>query len=412
MKILPYIYLFYMFVSLYFFFFYVILYKRNKERLYEVPKIKKRYTISVLIPAWNEEGTLRGTVESVIGSARGYPLKEIIIINDASTDGTLRLARELAGKYSIVRVLNNKRNLGKAGGLNRAIPLVRGELIAVVDSQSYLERDSIKNLIGFFEEQRVGVATAKILVRHKVKFLEKLQALEYAVIAFTRKMLGFIDCIYVTPGPLSIYRKEVLLEVGGFDTKNLTEDIEMTWRIVSRGYSVRMGLSSHVETVTPNKFKKWWRQRNRWNMGGLQCLIKYKKMMFNKENNMLGMFIVPYFALTLFLGLLGLGIFIYLTIRNMLSSILYTKYTIAAGSSLITLNDFYFTATVLNFLGIALFIASLIFTIIGLRAIKQEGVKIYSPPLMAAYLLIYLTIYPIILINSIIRLIRGDVKWW
>jgi poly-beta-1,6-N-acetyl-D-glucosamine synthase len=412
MKVLPIIYLAYMFISLYFFFFYVILYRRNKSRLHEVLPIKKKYGLTIMIPAKDESETLKETVISVINASKSYPIKEIIIINDGSTDNTLKIARGLEQEYGQIRVLHNPVSLGKAGSLNRAIKIATTELVAVVDSQSHLERDSIKNLIGFFNEENVAVATGKILVRRKENFLEKLQALEYAVIAFTRKMLGFVDAIYVTPGPLSIYRKKVLLEVGGFDTKNLTEDIEMTWRIVSRGYDVRMSLESNVETVTPRSLKKWWRQRNRWNMGGLQCLIKYRHMIFNKNHKMLGMFIVPYFALTLFLGLVGMGIFIYLTMRNMLSSLLYTKYTIAAGSSLITLNDLYFTATILNMLGIALFVASTIFTIIGLRTIRPSGVKIYSPPLMGAYLLIYLTIYPVILINSIIRLIKGDVKWW
>ncbi|MEK6919382.1 MAG: glycosyltransferase family 2 protein [Nanoarchaeota archaeon] len=411
MAILPYIYLGYMFISLYFFFFYVILYHRNKKNLYATPEITKNYEVSVMIPVWNEEKTIVGTVESLIKSTEGYPIKEIIIINDNSTDKTSEIINRLEKKYPIITVINNEKNLGKAGALNRAIGITKTELVAVIDSQSFLEKDSIKNLIGFFDEEKVGVASAKILVRKKDNFLEKLQALEYAVIAFTRKMLGFIDCIYVTPGPLAIYRRKVLLEVGGFDKKNMTEDIEMTWRVISKGYQVRMNLDSHVETVAPNKIKDWWRQRNRWNMGGLQCLIKYRKTIFNKNYNMLGLFIVPYFALTLFLGLFGMGIFVYLITRNILSSVLYTKYTIAAGSSLLTLNDFYFTATVLNFLGIALFLASTIFTIIGLRTIRPAGVKIYSPPIMGAYLLVYLTIYPVILINSIIRIIRGDLRW-
>ncbi len=411
MKILPWIYLGYMFVSLYFFFFYIILYNRNRKEIYASPRITKRYGVSVLIPAWNEQDTLEGTVVSVINSARGYPVNEIIIINDASTDRTKEIAEGLARKYRIVRVLNNEKNMGKAGGLNRAIPLTKSELVAVVDSQSYLEIDSIKNLIGFFDDPRVGVATGRILVKKRENLLEKLQALEYSIVAFTRKMLGFVDAIYVTPGPLSLYRRRALIEARGFDTKNMTEDIEMTWRLISKGYIVRMSLNSHVETVTPNKLKKWWRQRNRWNMGGLQCLRKYRRFMFNKKYNMLGLFIVPYFTLTLLLGLIGLGIFVYIAVRNVLSNLLYAKYTIAAGSSLISLDNLYFTVNVLNFLGIALFVLGVIFTLIGLKIIRPKGVKIYSPPLLAAYIIIYLTIYPIILISSIIRLARKDVGW-
>ena len=293
-RILPYVYLTYMFISLYFFFFYMILYHKNKKKLYENPPIKTKRDLTVLIPAWNEESTLAGTVESI--EASDYDVRRIIIINDSSTDSTQAIAERLASKYSNITILNNKKNLGKAGSLNRAIGMVTTELVAVVDSQSYLEVDSISKLMGYFENPKVGVATAKILVRNKGKLLERLQALEYSIIAFTRKLLGFVDCIYVTPGPLSIYRMTAIKQTNGFDTKNMTEDIEMTWNLISKGWKVEMNLNSHVETVTPNKIKKWWRQRNRWNMGGLQCLLKYKHTVMNKTYGMLGLFIVPYFT--------------------------------------------------------------------------------------------------------------------
>jgi len=410
MALLPYIYLFYMFVSVYFFFFYMIIYMRNRKELYTNPGITKEYELTVITPAWNEEETIRGTIESIENS--DYPIKELIIVNDASTDNTLKIAQELARKYSNIRIINNEKNLGKAGSLNKAIRTIKTELMAVVDTQSFLEKDSIRKLIGYFDDPKVGVATAKILVKNKKKFIEKMQALEYTIIAFTRKLLGFIGCIYVSTGPLSVYRTEAVKKVGGFDRKNLTEDIEMTWKLVYHGYEVRMNLNSHVETVTPDKFKKWWRQRNRWNIGGLQCLLKYKHTLFRRGYNMLGWFIVPYFATTLFLGVLGLGIFGYLITRNFLSTLFFTKYTLVAGSSLVTLNEFYFTATVLNILGLGIFILGIVLTITGLRTIKIKGVRVYSPVLLTAYLLVYLSIYPIILINSIIRIIRKDYKWW
>jgi len=409
-EILPYVYLGYMFVSLYFVFFYLITYASNRKRIYEFPKITKKYSISIVIPAWNEEETLKGTVESVVKSK--YPIKKVIIVDDCSTDSTLEIAKKLEKKYKNVKVLHNEKNLGKAGSLNRGIKYTDTELVAVIDCQSYLEKDSISKLIGFFDDPEVGVASAKILVKRKKNILEKLQSLEYAVIAWTRKLLGFADCIYVTPGPLSVYRRKAVLKVGGFDTKNMTEDIEMTWKLVYHKYKVKMSLASHVETVTPRTIRKWYRQRQRWNMGGLQCLGKYKKVIFSSGHNMLGLFIIPYFALTLLLGVVGLGIFSYLVIRRFFLTTLYTKYAFLANVPVVTLNDFYFTSSVLNYIGVVLFVLGLFFTIFALKTIKPKGINIYSPILLLIYLLIYLTAYPIILLISLVRIARGDYRWW
>ena len=72
-----------------------------------------------------------------------------------------------------MRVIHNKKNLGKAGGLNKGIKAAKGELIAVVDTQSYLEKTSLSKLVGFFDNPKVGVATGKILVKNKNKLIGK-----------------------------------------------------------------------------------------------------------------------------------------------------------------------------------------------------------------------------------------------
>ena len=66
------------------------------------------------------------------------------------------------------------------------------------------------------------------------------------------------------------------MEIGLFDTKNMTQDIEIVWRMHNFGYKARMCLATQVYTSTPSKFRQWWKQRVRWNMGGTQCLIKHR----------------------------------------------------------------------------------------------------------------------------------------
>ncbi|MBI2449805.1 glycosyltransferase [Candidatus Pacearchaeota archaeon] len=406
MAILPYIYLGYMFVALYMLLLFIFIFLKNQDKFHYYPETKKKYTISVIIPAYNEESSIESTVNAV--SKSNYPIEEIIVINDGSTDKTSQVLDSLSKKMPILKVIT-KKNSGKADSLNKGIAVARGELIAVVDSDSYPKPDAIEKMIGYFNNKNIGSVTSTILVTNKEKFIEKLQAIEYAIIAWSRKLLEFIDGIWVTPGPLALYRKDIVLKIGGFDTKNLTEDIELTWRLVHYGYKIRMATPAVVYTTVPTRFKHWFKQRIRWNMGGLQTLWKYKKDVLTKG---LGSFIIPFFTISLFLGVFGIGVFLYVSTRNIIKNYFYTTYSFQAGSDLLRLDQFYITPTVLNVFGIFMFFLGLFFTIFALNYIKQhEFLKKKNAFVFMFYLIIYLTIYPFLLIASFYKFITRNYSW-
>ncbi len=402
------VYLFYMFVALYFLLLFIMTFLFNRRELFYVPKISKDYTLSVLVPSYNEEKSLEGTVESLLKSDYKNIL-EIIIINDGSSDNTLKIAKRLKDTYEIVKVLD-KPNSGKADSLNKAIKFARGELIAVVDADSYPSENAISSMIGFFDEGDVGAVTTRVQVRNPKKFIQKLQSIEYKVIAFTRKMLGFLDAIYVTPGPLAIYKKSALEKIGGFDTKNMTEDIEATWHLIHDGYKIRMSFAPKVLTVAPDTFKKWFKQRIRWNIGGFQTISKYKGCFFKK--GMLGSFILPFFVVSLVLGVVGLAIFIYRFSRRVLVYYLSTKYTLEAEVALLVLEDISIHPSVLHLFGICLFFAGLAFVLFALNKV-EDRLKIKRENIFTVlfYSLIYALLYPIILITSGYKLLKGEYSW-
>ncbi len=405
-SILPYIYLGYMFIALYMLLLFIFIFLKNKGKFYDYPKTNKKYSISAIIPAYNEEESIEKTVNAVYKS--NYPITEIIVVNDGSTDKTGIILRELSKKIAILKVIT-KKNSGKADSLNQGIKISKGELIAVVDSDSYPMPDAIEKMVGYFNDNKIGSVTSTILVTNKEKFIEKLQAMEYAVIAWSRKLLEFIDGIWVTPGPLALYRKDIVQKVGGFDTKNLTEDIELTWRLVHHGYKIRMSSPALVYTTSPSRFKHWFKQRLRWNMGGLQTLWKYKKDVITKG---LGSFIIPFFTISLFLGVFGIGVFLYVSTRNIIKDYFYTTYSFQAGTDLLRLDEFYITPTVLNIFGITMFLFGLFFTIFALSYIKQhEFLKKKNAFVFMFYLIIYLTIYPFLLVTSFYKFITRDYKW-
>ncbi|MEK6872620.1 MAG: glycosyltransferase [Nanoarchaeota archaeon] len=406
-EFLPYVYLAYMFISLYMLSFFLILYFRNKNRFFDYPKPKKNYSVSFIVPAYNEESTVKETIKHIFDI--DYDIKEVIVINDCSTDNTKKIVEKLLEKYSNLKLINNEKNLGKAGGLNKGWKVANGELIAVVDADSFPQKDSLKKMVGFFDDEDVGAVTCPVLVRNKNKFWEKLQAIEYIAISFGRKLLEYVDAIYVTPGPLALYRKKALEDINGFDNDNLTEDIEATWHLAHNGWKRKMSLGASVTSQVPNKINLWWKQRRRWNVGGLQCIKKYKRVIGKK--GMLGAFIIPFFIINLFLGVIGLSIFFYLLTTRIISNYLLTKYSIIADTPLITLEEFYITPSILNYLGIVLFLFGLLFVLFTLSILNEKIKKKENLFNIPFYLIFYLILYPFIMINSLWHFAKRKRIW-
>ena len=230
------------------------------------------------------------------------------------------------------------------------------------------------------------------------------------MIKFSRKLLEFIDSIYVTPGPLAIYRKTAFDEVGGFDEDNLTEDIEITWNMQAHDWKVRMCIPSRVYTVAPSKINAWLKQRNRWNMGGLQTIFKYKKVLLQRKG-MLGAFILPFFVLSWLLGLFGIFILGYRITRKFIVDYLSTKYSIGAQTTILAFREINLTPHVLVFLGLVLFLFGLFFTLIALLNVKEKQYNRVGVFTLGFYLIFYLLAYPIILIISLTKFLKRKRAW-
>ncbi len=407
MEWLIWFYLFFIFVSLYFTFLFLIIFWKNKTTLFVAQEKRDLPKLSVLIPAYNEEDTIEGTIQAVLDVEYPKNLMEVIVINDGSTDKTL----ELASKSENVKVLN-KKNGGKADSLNEGLKIAKNELIVVVDADSYPSKDSFLKMVHYFSDEKVGAVTSCIMVKEPKKLIEKLQATEYMFIAFARRLLDYIGSIYVTPGPLSIYRKKALLEVGGFDTKNLTEDIEIAWNLLKNKYDIRMALDARVYTKCKSNLRSWWKQRVRWNVGGLQTIFKYKNFILKKRFNMFGLFVTPFFIFSWILSLLGLFIFGYVLFERILFSILLTSSTYASGSGLdLSLNTFKFNPTVFFFFVMALFLMTLFYVVCCFSVMGRRLVNLRTGFVLLVYLLLYLSISPLIHIHAIIRFSMGNFQW-
>lgn len=390
--------LIFVFVGIYFTFLFILLFFANKKRMLKIPKLKSFPSISIIIPAHNEQENIKETIENV--KKLRYPRKkEIIVVDDGSTDKTFEIAKKIKG----IKVFKKKRG-GKASALNFGIKKAKGEIIACVDSDSYPEKDALLKTVPFFEKN-VGAVTTSVFVKNAKGLLERLQEIEYVMIAWSRKLFEFLDAIYVTPGPMSLYRKDILEKIGGFDEKNLTEDIEIAWRLTKHNYKIKMALDAKVYTSVPKTIKKWWKQRLRWNIGGLQTTSKYFHLFMKKEFGKLGTFLLPLFSISYVLSMVGILFLSYIAFN--LARYLIGSYVFGFNP----IRPFYFIPDMFYFFAAIGFILSIFYINLNFKTMKNVVELPRKIRDFLLYIFVYICIFPFNLLHSSVKFFTKKYEW-
>jgi len=199
-------------------------------------------------------------------------------------------------------VLINKRNQGcKAAPVNAALKLADTDLFGCVDADSTVDKNSLKLMIQYFDDPKTASVITAVKVSDPRNLWERLQRMEYIMAILSRKLRASINTLAMTPGVLSVYRTDVLKQVGGFDQKNITEDFEIALRLRYHNYNIMIEPRAITYTKVPDTLRSLWRQRIRWYRGYIFNHIKYKDMFFNKKYGLLGYFQLP-------LNILGIGL--------------------------------------------------------------------------------------------------------
>lgn len=287
----------------------------------EVEWLEKWPSITLVIPAYNEEESIGMTIESCLSVDYPRDKMEVIVVDDGSTDKTEERAREYE-ENDVVTVISQK-NKGKGGALNTGLENASGKFMACVDADSRIMETSLKNMVSQFDQDTAAVASA-MKAYEPSNMVQKVQWFEYIVGIFTRSIMSIINAIHVTPGPLSVYRREVLEEVGGFDEESLVEDQEICFRLQKNQWKVKSSRKGEVYTIVPQNFKELYHQRKRWYRGSIENLIKYREMMFNSDYGDFGYFGLTSKVLTGVLSMMAVLIITYVTalpIYNILHNI-------------------------------------------------------------------------------------------
>ena len=255
--------------------------------LLEKKEISKKHwkilpPVSVLIPAYNEEDSIKETIKSVLNLDYPKDKLKIIVINDGSKDNTKEIVENLVKQNSNL-ILINQKNGGKANALNNALKQIDSEFIATLDADSFVIKDTLKNLLPYFYDEEIAAVLPSMKIKDPKNVLQRMQRIEYTINTFFRMLNERSNCIHVTPGPFSLYRTSVLKKLKGFDENCITEDLELAVRIQKNNYKILQTYDAEVYTLPPKTIKGLFYQRKRWYKGGFLACLKHKDLMFNKD---------------------------------------------------------------------------------------------------------------------------------
>lgn len=296
--------------------------------------------VALLVPSFNEQEVIVATVEALMDLR--YPEKEVIVIDDGSTDQSLdrliarfglkrmdliyRPVLQASTPYAFFHnpeipelLVIAKPNGGKSDALNVGINMSRSPYFCTVDADSIVERDALLRLIAPIVHSNVNtivsggvvrIANGCIVERGKVveiglpkSWIERCQVVEYIrTFLFGRPGWNFLRANFITSGAFCLLQKEAVVLAGGFGTDTVTEDIDMIaslhefMRKKKWKYNMVFTTDPVCWTECPKNFDMLARQRRRWQLGLMQTVMKHDKMIFGFRYGLLGMISMPFHA--------------------------------------------------------------------------------------------------------------------
>ncbi|HDQ06803.1 MAG TPA: glycosyltransferase family 2 protein [Candidatus Bathyarchaeota archaeon] len=235
-------------------------------------------SITIVVPAHNEEKVIERCIEAILEI--DYPKKEVIVVDDGSKDKTYRLATNYRPKG--VMVLRRDKAGGKSAALNTGILVAKGEIIITCDADSLIGRGALRRIARRFQDSSVSAVAGNVKVLNRTNLVTNCQALEYVVNEnIYRRVFDIFGVVPVVPGPLASFRKRSLKEIGFYDRDTLTEDFDITIKLLKTQKIVQALSDANVYTEAPSSWKDFIKQRTRWNRGTFQTVIKHRNVFGN-----------------------------------------------------------------------------------------------------------------------------------
>ena len=253
--------------------------------------------VSLIIPAFNEEQCIHRSLAAL--RHLNYPAFEVIVVNDGSTDFTFSLIER-----AFVKCIQLRRNQGKAAALNAGIARARGDIVVFSDSDSWLDPMALRYLVAGFADASIGAVAGTVEIARPTSLLKRWQSIEYIYGQFMVKVaqIGSGSTVAICPGPVCAYRRDLLLAIGGFKGRTLTEDFDATLMIIRQGYRVVYAPRALAYTEAPSSWNELKSQRLRWCRGHLQVVRQHRGLLGTRQAGALSIYWLPIYYLLLGYG--------------------------------------------------------------------------------------------------------------
>ena len=247
--------------------------------------------VSVVVPAYDEEQVVVRTVESLL--AQRYAGLEVIVVDDGSPDRTAQVVAAAFRGHPGVRLVRQP-NGGKASALNLGVAQATGEIVVAVDADTLLAPGAIEALVAPLADARVGAVAGNAKVGNRINLVTRWQAVEYVTSQnLDRRAFALLNCITVVPGAVGAWRRQLVLDAGGFSDQTMAEDQDLTLALLARGWRIAYADNAVAYTEAPDTLQGLSRQRFRWSFGTLQCAWKHRGALFRRHHGALGFVALP-----------------------------------------------------------------------------------------------------------------------
>ncbi len=260
----------------YFFFLYHFFISKNKNKI----KINYFPKVSIHIPVYNDRVVYRA-IESALNQDYPKDKYEIIVIDDSTDIETRKIIDKYKDKIKILR--RNERRGFKAGALNDALKISNGEIIVVLDSDWKIPKNFLKRIVQHFKDEKVAIVQSKMIIENFKKsaiskFASILQSIYYLVLM---PIYNFNNTAFCAGGGSAI-RKKVLEEVNGWNEKSITEDADLSIKVLLKGYKIVYDDKIYGKALAPEKLQHFLKQQARWTFGLTKTYIEnFRKIWFS-----------------------------------------------------------------------------------------------------------------------------------
>lgn len=367
--------------------------------------------VTITVPAYNEGENVAKTVESLL--KLNYPKDKLflILVDDGSRDNgkTWEVMKRYEG-HPQIKVFT-KENGGKYTAQNLGLEHTTTPFLGCLDSDSMVDPEALNRIMSYFLEDSNVMAVAPTIVSNtESNIVQRAQKADYELQIYVKKMLSFVNAIHVTPGPFSIFRKEVFDKIGPYRHAHTTEDQEIALRMQHNHMKIEHAPDAYVFTNTPKTVKALYKQRARWIYGFIQNARDYRHLFFRKKYGNVGFITLP----SGFISVISVVFLFSFSVYNLIMYIKNKSLTLSAiglnfGSYKLNIDPFFINTSAIMFISIFVH-ASVFFSLfMGHRILHGKAKFNFN---IIWFFIVYAIVAPFWLLKAVFNALRSYESSW